>query len=259
MFLIPDNSWEVRKTRKKGRGIFARKEIAPGTLIGDYLGKVISPAEENNIDEKGNFYLMYYHDRASIFPDLKKPGIHLLNHSCTPNTWMTTYRGHTLFFSLRRIFPGEELTINYLLSPQDKTCSPCTHLCSCSGVLCHQTMHLSKKKYGVWSEFHNQEMDRTKPERIRYGKNLKPLTEYPKAPVDHPVYDLFGNTNEQPEVVTTTKLPTTSEIRKLIRESGRTLSFPALNLHVLGVTDGIIISEYSESSVSQKFGSSENR
>lgn len=242
MFLIPKDFWEVRKTAKKGRGIFATKEIAPGILIGDYLGKVISPAEENDIDEKDNFYLMYYHDRASIFPDLTKPGIHLLNHSCTPNTWMTTHRGHTLFFTLRKIFPGEEITINYLLSPLDDTCSPCTHLCSCEGVICYQTMHLPSKKYDVWSKYHNKEMKRSKPDRIKYGTELQPLEDYPSAPQDHPVYDLFGSSREQPEVMNETKLPTTSEIRKFIRETGRTLAFPRLNLHIFGVTDDLIIS-----------------
>lgn len=245
MFLIPDISWEVRRTARTGRGIFARTEILAGTIIGDYLGKVIRPQDEDEIDEAENFYLMYYHDRASIFPDLTKPGIYLLNHSCTPNTWMYTYRGHTLFFALRHIFPGEELTINYLLSPQDDACSPCTHLCRCDGVICHQTMHLSPRRYEKWSEFHTEEMAKTKPERIRYGKNLPPLQSYPKAPQDHPIYDLFGSRQEQPEKYQDTTLPAVPEIRKRIKETGRTLVFPHLNLHIHGVTDGLIISENS--------------
>jgi hypothetical protein len=233
----------VKKTAKKGSGLFARKAIAPGTIIGDYLGKVVSPAEENNIDEKDNFYLMYYHDRASLFPDLSKPGVHLLNHSCTPNCWMYTYKGHTLFFTLRKVFSGEELTINYLLSPQDSSCAPCTHFCSCEGIICQQTMHLGKKKYELWSAFHEKQMKRTKPERIRYGKDLPPLSAYPKSFLDEGVYDLFGSMPEKPEVLSDKKLPKRSEIRKKIRETGRTLSFPALNLNIFGVTDGLIISE----------------
>jgi hypothetical protein len=243
MFLIPEDAWEVRETAKKGRGLFARKDILPGIIIGDYLGKVIHPADEDEINEEENFYLMYYHDRASIFPNLLEPDIYLLNHSCTPNTWMYTYRGHTLFFALRHIFPGEELTINYLLSPQDDTCAPCSHLCSCEGVICHQTMHLSKKRYALWSEFHNQEMARTKPERIRYGKDLPPLSSYPQAPSDHPIYDLFGTLQEKPEEYKDTKLPEIQEIRKRIKETGKTLSFPKLNLKVFGVTENHLISE----------------
>jgi uncharacterized protein len=243
MFLIPDDSWEVKKTIKKGRGLFARTDIVPGTIIGDYLGKIVSPAEENEIDEKDNFYLMYYHDRASIFPDLKKPGIHLLNHSCTPNTWMYTYKGHTLFFTLRKIFRGEELTVNYLLSPQDDSCTPCTHLCFCEGVICHQTMHLGNKKYERWSAFHDKQMKRTKPERIRYGKDLPPLSSYPTSFPDEAIYDLFGSKQAKPEILKDKKLPANGELRKKIRETGRILSFSALDLAVLGITDGLIISE----------------
>lgn len=243
MFLIPENSWEVRKTAQKGRGVFAKKDIPAGTIIGDYLGTVIHPKDEDQIDDEENFYLMYYHDTASIFPDLTKPGIYLLNHACTPNTWMYTYRGHTLFFALRHIFPGEELTINYLLSPQDDLCSPCTHLCSCDSVICHQTMHLSKKRYEFWSEFHNKEMQATKPERIRYGKELKGLEKYPKAPKDHPVYDLFGSQQEKPEKMDSTKLPPIKELRKIIKETGRTLLFPKLNLHILGVSDNQLVAQ----------------
>jgi hypothetical protein len=156
---------------------------------------------------------------------------------------MYTYRGHTLFFTLRKIFPGEELTINYLLSPQDDACAPCTHLCACQGVICHQTMHLSPRRYETWSAFHNEEMTRTRPERIRYGQNLPPLPSYPKAPPDHPVYDLFGSRQEKPEKYQDTKLPAVQEIRKRIKETGRTLVFSQLDLHVHGVTDGLIISE----------------
>jgi hypothetical protein len=243
MFLIPNDSWKVKKTAQKGRGIFAARDIAPGTLIGDYLGKVVSPAEENNIDEKDNFYLMYYHDRASIFPDLSQPGVHLLNHSCTPNSWMYTYKGHTLFFTIRKVFKGEELTINYLLSPQDSTCAPCTHLCSCEGVICQETMHLGKKKYEAWSAFHDKQMKATKPERIKYGKDLPPLLSYPSSFPDDSVYDLLGSIQEKPEVSDHKKLPSTAELRQKIRETGRTLSFPSLNLQVFGVTDGIVVSK----------------
>jgi uncharacterized protein len=243
MLFIPEDMWEVRKTAEKGRGLFAKKDIDPGTIIGDYLGKVVSPKDEDDIDEEKNFYLMYYHDRASIFPELSKPGIYLLNHSCTPNTWMYTYRGHTLFFTIRKIFKGEELTINYLLSPLDNSCSPCTHLCSCHGVICHHTMHLPQKKYDLWSKFHDRQMAATKPERIRYGKELPPLSEYPDSLPDEPIYDLFGAMKEIPEILDDIQLPSRTKIRRAIRETGRTLLYPKLNLQIFGVTDDLVISK----------------
>src|SRR5579871_5079449 len=125
MFLLSPDYWEIKKTKNKGKGVFAKKNIIAGTIIGDYLGKIIRKDDEEKYEDKYGFYAMYYHGRATIFPEVKQPGIHLINHSCMPNCYMYTYQGHTLYFALRRIFAGEELTVSYLVSPLDDDCSPC--------------------------------------------------------------------------------------------------------------------------------------
>lgn len=181
MFLLKDDFWEVKKTREKGYGVFTKKEIKAGTVIGDYLGKVINITEYDlDLDKKG-LYLMYYTDQASIYPDLTKPGPHLINHSCTPNCWIYIFHGHTLFFALRKIKPGEELTISYLLSPKDKTCNPCNHNCKCESKFCTGTMHLSKDKYKRWQKFQDEEKKKTRITKFVFGKNLEKLKSYPKT------------------------------------------------------------------------------
>lgn len=176
--ILPDKYWEIRNTKNKGRGLFAKKEISMGMVVGDYLGIVLRP-EEVVIDEE-NFYLMYYHDRAVISPDFEKPGVHLLNNSCIPNCFLYIYKGHTLAFVLRKILSGEELTIPYLLPPIDKFCNPCSHVCHCGNLECIGTMHLSKKKYNAWRKLTQKQSKETKRERIRYGKDLLMLSDYPK-------------------------------------------------------------------------------
>lgn len=179
MFLLQDSYWEIKKTKEKGFGVFTKRTIRKGTIIGDYLGIVLRP-QDAVIDEE-NFYLMYYHDNAVITPDLKKPGPHLLNHSCEPNCWIYTYRGHTLVFALREIEIGEELTISYLLSPKDETCNPCVHICKCNSKFCTGTMHLSQEKFEIWQKFQKQENKKTKKMRIVYGRDLPMLPSYPKT------------------------------------------------------------------------------
>ena len=197
-----------------------------------------------DIDEdRENLYLMYYHDQASIFPDLQKPGIHLLNHSCTPNSWLYTYCGHTLAFTLRQIFEGEELTISYLLSPEDEFCKPCTHICKCESLICARTMHLSEQKYKKWRIFQETKAKKDLRKRIRYGKELQLLSSYPKTIPDNPIYDLFGNTKEPPKSIHAKTLPPIEEIRKLIRKTGKIIELPALNTKIYGVQDNLIISE----------------
>lgn len=187
MFLLPSTYWHIRNTKEKGRGVFARKKIAVGTIIGDYLGKVIKTADYDLSKDAKGLYLMYLTDQASIYPDLKKPDIHLFNHACVPNCWMYIYRGHTLFFALGDIEVGEELTIAYLLSPKDG-CDPCTHSCVCKSKNCRGTMHLTKENYDRWQHFQNIQRKKTKTAKFVFGKNLSRLATYPKNIPNNPIY-----------------------------------------------------------------------
>lgn len=192
MFLLSKNYFQIKKTSEKGLGVFAKKEIKAGTIIGDYLGKIIKISEYDLDQDKNGLFLMFVSDEAAIYPDLDKAGIHLINHSCTPNCWIYLHKGHTLFFAIRNIKAGEELTISYLLSPKSKYCDPCTHDCKCENKLCTGTMHLSQSKYDLWQEFQNeQEKKEFKKLKFVFGRNLPKLKTYPKTiPVD-PIYSII--------------------------------------------------------------------
>lgn len=191
MFLLKDDSWQIKTTKEKGVGVFTKKQIKAGTVIGDYLGKVIKTQEYDLERDKDGVFLMYYSDYASIYPNLKKPSIHLINHSCTPNCWIYIYKGHTLFFALRKIKPEEELTISYLLNPKDETCKPCTHTCKCNSKFCTGTMHMSHDKYEKWQKFQNEQMKKTKRPKAIFGKNLPKLASYPKIIPNNPIYAII--------------------------------------------------------------------
>lgn len=193
MFLLTDDYWQIKATYEKGLGVFTKKEIRAGTIIGDYLGKVIKTSQYDLEKDKAGLFLMYLTDEASIYPNLKKPGIHLLNHSCTPNCWIYTYRGHTLFFTLRDIEPAEELTISYLLSPKDETCKNCPHDCRCDSKLCTGTMHLAQDKYEKWQKFQDSQNKKKKKIQVTFGKNLPKLTSYPKINPNNPIYSIISN------------------------------------------------------------------
>lgn len=246
MFLLDESFWEIKDTEKKGRGVFAKKDIPAGTIIGDYLGKVIRAKDEEKYEKGEDFYLMFYHYQATIYPNPKKPGIHIINHSCSPNTWMYTYRGHTLYFSIRHIFSGEELSVSYLLSPQDENCDPCTHLCHCESPICTLTMHLSQKRCDEWNTFEEKQKIQTKREPIHYGKQLPTLSSYPENIPDNDYYTLFGSLHKDAHVLQDTTLPKKKELRNIIRTTGRTLLFPHLNLHVLGIHEDLVISKRTE-------------
>lgn len=192
MFLLTNDFWKIKKTKSKGLGVFAKKKIKAGTIIGDYLGKVINIAEYDLDRDKNGLFLMYYSDQAGIYPDTKKPGLHLVNHACRPNCWMYIYHGHILFFARQEIEPDEELTIAYLLSPKDDMCNPCTHVCMCGSDNCTGTMHLSPDKYKKWQAFQNLEKKKTRTVKVKFGKNLPKLNHYPKTIRNNPIYALIS-------------------------------------------------------------------
>ena len=242
MILLAKNAWEVKETKNKGRDLFAKKDIRAGVVVGDYLGRVMRTAEVS-IEGETNLYLMYYHDKASIYPDLQKAGIHLLNHSCTPNTWIYVHQGHTLFFALRHIFSGEEITTSYMLSPKDEFCNPCPHVCKCASPMCTGSMHLPSERYAKWDIFQKEHSKKSRRKRIRYNKSLAPLSVYPKKIPDHPIYNLFGYVKGKSVVCEDKDIPKVNTLRSLIREKGRMVDFPNLNLKVYGVIDNKVISE----------------
>ena len=187
MFLIDKKFWEVRKTNDKGLGVFAKREITKGTVIGDYLGKLIRNADYDVELEKNGVYLMYLTDEASIYPDLKKQGLHLFNHSCEPNCAFYLYRGHILFFAIENIEAGSELTISYMISPKEY-CTNCTHYCMCGSLNCTGTLHLTKREYAKWDRYQKEHKRKSVFPKSAFGKDFPKLKNYPKVVSGWPPY-----------------------------------------------------------------------
>lgn len=243
MFLLATDYWEMKGTAHKGRGVFAKKDIEPVVIIGDYVGKLINEDEEYDLQEKYGFYSLSYADDTSVWPDIKKPGVYLINHSCTPNTYMYSYQGHTLYFALRKIFAGEELTVSYLMSPADEDDDPCEHDCHCKSELCTGTMHMTQESFDAWKKFDDEMVKDVKLPPIVYGKDLLLLDAYPENIADHPIFPLYGAAQHEVLVLENKKLPSQQKLRKLIRQTGQKLFFKELGITVLGIADDQIISK----------------
>jgi SET domain-containing protein len=59
-----------------------------------------------------------------------------INHSCQPNLFSRVIRGHVVFFALRDIRAGEELTLDYVVSHHDDS-----KRCHCGAELCRGTIN----------------------------------------------------------------------------------------------------------------------
>jgi hypothetical protein len=245
MILLSSDYYQIKKTRKKGRGIFAHKEIPAGTIIGDYTGLVLKDKDAEKEEEKYDnaCYSMDYQDNGlSIFPlKVEGLGIHLINHSCSPNCDTYYYFGHTLFFTSRRILVGEELTIDYSFDPDHK--KDWLHACFCGSPFCRGTMYSSDAKLKLWGSFCRKETRGQKFKLLKAGEILQPLGKYPKEIKDNEVFNLFANQKAIPMKYDDKKLPSIKELRKRLRDSGRMLYFKNIGLKLMAIVDGRLIFE----------------
>jgi len=177
MILLPKTFWEIKETKHKGKGIFAKKKISKGTIIGDYLG-TLTKFIDVDLQRDGN-YIMQYDNHFCIVPDRSCDGAHLLNHSCSPNTWMYPYQKHTLFIAIKDIAPHEEITIHYLYPPLSEGCKDCSHVCQCKSGFCTGTMHTEEALYTKWRNFYDNHIDKHKNSKVKPGMEFLPFTAYP--------------------------------------------------------------------------------
>ncbi len=102
------------KDSNNGQGLFAKKKIPKDTVVGRIKGKVVS-------DEKHDpRYVMELENNLLLVP---KAPFRFLNHSCHPNCELFDWEDETpnpktgvrnLYLgALRKIKPGDELTIDY--------------------------------------------------------------------------------------------------------------------------------------------------
>lgn len=247
MFLLAKDSYEVRKTKKKGRGVFALKHIPAGALIGDYVGRVVKDKEAQALEEKYNngcYSFEYVGKDVSLFPvDLKAVGVHLINHSCAGNCSVSDHGGHNIFFALRHIFPGEEITFDYEFDPESEGS---VSYCFCDSPFCRGTMYSRFEKPSLKKKKKTTPKKKKEPKYHVYkvGEILPPLAHYPKEiKDDYKKYNIFSNLKVPVLPVPAKKLPPVKEIREMMRLSGRRLKFPDLNLTVLAVVDDHLVIE----------------
>lgn len=220
------------------------KKIEAGTVLGDYLGKLIRPSEEDAYERKYGLYGYYYNDKATIYPDVKAVGMQLVNHSCMPNCAFFPYHGHSLYYAIRTIFPGEELTIQYFLNAV-KEGEDDYYICHCKSPFCRGTMcnHNSSKDQEVLKFIKSRQGKYLNIMEVPFGYDLPRLKKYPEKIGDYSIYDLFGNWQQVPLICFDKIIPTVKELRQRIRASGRILRFKKLKMDVWGIADNLIIAK----------------
>lgn len=240
MFILPPRYWKVKETSAKGRGVFAQNDIKAGSVIGDYLGKIIAPDDETS-DGKEGHYWFWLNEKTSVLAYPGHIGVHLINHSCTPNCDVDYYQGHALYFATRKIFEGEELTVDYLLEPPSKG-EKCYHSCECKSPLCRGTFHIGRDQIAKWEKFVERRQGEYYDKPLgKIGSDLPFLSKYPSIIPDDAVHNLWGCEKEPPLILN--ESITIDKIREILRESGRQIILADSNIKILGIINEMMISK----------------
>ncbi len=122
-----------------GKGCFATIRFERGRKIAEYTGERISDREARRRARRAKLRICDIDGRWSIDGSRGGNGTHYINHSCEPNSYMKIIYGHILFYALREILPGEEITIDYV-----ETLHSDEKKCRCGAQTCRGT--INKKK-----------------------------------------------------------------------------------------------------------------
>ena len=121
--------YRIKDSKIDKKGLYAKKDIAPGTRIIQYIGKLITKKQTENDDKFDNdrdIYLFNLNNRYDLDGDFKWNTARLINHSCDPNCEAEGKGLEIWVTSIRFIKKGEELSYDYGFSfDQDYKQFPC--------------------------------------------------------------------------------------------------------------------------------------
>ncbi|MDO8742194.1 MAG: SET domain-containing protein [bacterium] len=100
----------VVKRASAGLGLFASRPFKKGERIIEYVGRVISTAEEYTSKSK---YLFEVNKRKTIDGADRSNVARYINHSCRPNCEPEIERGRVYVDAIKSIKAGEELSYDY--------------------------------------------------------------------------------------------------------------------------------------------------
>lgn len=107
---------EVRKSSIYGRGCFAITRFSARKKIATFVGETIRGKRriEARLRSQHAVKIIRISDDHAIDGNAGGDATAFINHSCEPNAYMRVAPGdRIIFFALRDIEPGEEITMNY--------------------------------------------------------------------------------------------------------------------------------------------------
>lgn len=131
----------VSKSKIEGKGCFATIRFNKGRKIGEYKGERIPASEVARRVQGRRIYICGVDSYWAIDGSKGGNGTQFINHSCAPNSFVRVTSGHIIFFALRDIEAGEEITLDYVDSYHSDRTS-----CRCQASNCRSTINKPKTR-----------------------------------------------------------------------------------------------------------------
>jgi SET domain-containing protein len=126
---------ELRASRIHGWGVFARVTLTARRKIGELTGELVRlPQARRAVELQPAIYLVELSRRLALDCSKGNQFKHL-NHHCTPNCYLRIYRRRIEVYTLRQVKTGEELTIDYGMTPHKPAMS-----CQCGAAKCRRAL-----------------------------------------------------------------------------------------------------------------------
>jgi len=139
----------IRRSGIQGLGVFAAETIPARREVIEYTGMRFSSEQmrariADILKHRGRLprYIFRLDRCWRLDGEIGGSGAERINHSCDPNLAARRMQGRILFFSVRRIRRGEELTLDYKYHPK----SP-RMICHCGSEKCRGTINLSAEEW----------------------------------------------------------------------------------------------------------------
>lgn len=117
---------EIRRSRIHGKGLFARRDIAAGTRLIQYIGRKVPKDRSAELCQKRNAYIFQLNEVTDLDGKVSWNPARLINHSCEPNCDAEVDdRDRIWIVSRCAIRRGEELSYNYGYNLADFKDYPC--------------------------------------------------------------------------------------------------------------------------------------
>jgi uncharacterized protein len=127
----------VKASPIDGKGCYAAQPFRKGHKIAEYVGERISRREiKRRLQNATRIHICAIDLYWAIDGSVGGNGTQYLNHSCHPNAFVKIIRGRIYFYALRDIQPGEEITLDYIVSWHDDQTK-----CSCGAPNCRGTIN----------------------------------------------------------------------------------------------------------------------